>query len=323
MKRLLGLASFLLIFESAFSQNHLLIKKELVENYSGLPVAGMIYDDAAKGILKKRFSYIDNIEVYKITYLSDDLKVNGLLVKPKSIGNYPVIIFNRGGNREYGKLTIGAGLTILGLIASRGYVVLASQYRGNSGSEGNEEFGGADVDDVINLIDVAGEIEEADTGKIGMFGISRGGMETYLALTRTHKVKAAATIGGLSDLFSFINDRPALEESVLAQLIPDYPMHKEEELTKRSAVRWAEKFPKNVPLLLVQGTADWRVNPNQSLALAKQFNKYKIPYRLIMFEGSDHGISEHREEVMQQVNNWFHRFLILNEDLPDMEPHGN
>ena len=47
----------------------------------------------------------DKIESYKIKYLSDSLLVVGFIVKPKTGGSkFPAIIFNRGGNREYGKI---------------------------------------------------------------------------------------------------------------------------------------------------------------------------------------------------------------------------
>jgi dipeptidyl aminopeptidase/acylaminoacyl peptidase len=41
-----------------------------------------------------------------------------------------------------------------------------------------------------------------------------------------------------------------------------------------------------------------------------------------MFEGSDHGISEHKNEVNEQVINWFDRYLKNDEPLPNMEYHG-
>ena len=111
-------------------------------------------------------------------------------------------------------------------------------------------------------------------------------------------------------------------EDVLADLIPNYPVNKDLELQKRSAVRWADKFPKNVPVLMLHGNADWRVKPEQALNLALEFEKNRIPYRLIIFEGGDHGLSEHRSEVNGQVISWFNRFLKDHEPLPDMEYHG-
>ena len=70
-------------------------------------------------------------------------------------------------------------------------MVVASQYRGNDGGEGMEEFGGADVNDIFNLIPVLDQNPKADTSRIGMEGTSRGGMMTYLCLKRSCRFKAA------------------------------------------------------------------------------------------------------------------------------------
>jgi dipeptidyl aminopeptidase/acylaminoacyl peptidase len=53
-----------------------------------------------------------------------------------------------------------------------------------------------------------------------------------------------------------------------------------------------------------------------------EFEKYRIPYRLIMFEGGDHGITEHQNEVEEAVMNWFDKYLKNNDPLPNMEYHG-
>ena len=45
-------------------------------------------------VWKEQYKYIDKIDMNWITYLSDGLKINGLLIKPKEKGIYPCIIFN-------------------------------------------------------------------------------------------------------------------------------------------------------------------------------------------------------------------------------------
>jgi dipeptidyl aminopeptidase/acylaminoacyl peptidase len=100
-----------------------------------------VFNEAYKGV-----------EVFELSYLSDGLKVDGLIIKPEEIpgGKAPVLIFNRGGNRDYGAL-FGDKIDGLTSWAQKGYVVLASQYRGSVFSEGTDEFGGADVNNVLNL----------------------------------------------------------------------------------------------------------------------------------------------------------------------------
>lgn len=321
--RYIALFTFLVLLANCPAQEvKLLLGQKLISDLSETPIYPRI-TEAVNGRIqwKDEFRYLDSIDIYAIAYLSDGLRVNGFLVKPKKPGTYPCIIYNRGGNREYGSLKIAHGAITLGQIAREGYVVIASQYRGNGGSEGREAYGGDDIHDVTILPKVLAEIDGADTNRIGMYGWSRGGMMTYMALTSMQKIKAVVVGGGLSDLFSNIEDRPEIESEVLSELIPDYADHKHDELEKRSAIKWVHKFPKNVPILVLHGNADWRVKPEQSLKLALEFEKNRIPYRLVMFEGGDHGISEHLGEVNAQALNWFDRFLKNDAALPNMEYH--
>ena len=323
MKNIL-IFTFLLFFVHCNAQDSkLLIRQELISDLSETAIYPRVTEKVnGQTEWKENFKYLDSIEIYEITYLSDRLKINGFLVKPKRKGNYPCVIYNRGGNREFGSFKITHGAINLGHIAKEGYVVIASQYRGNGGSEGLEEFGGKDVNDVTILTEVLKEIEGADTSKIGMYGWSRGGMMTFLALTKSDKIKAVVVGGAVSDNFNIIKDRPEMETDVLLELIPNYSKNKDAELEKRSAIKWVDKFPKDVPILMLHGNADWRVKPEQSLNLALEFEKHRVPYRLILYEGGDHGITEHKKEVNQQVISWFNRYLKNTEALPNMEYHG-
>lgn len=319
----LKLVVIALVFSSCYAQEQkLLLKKELFTDYSKLPFYSKITEEIkGETTWKENYKFLDSISIFKIQYLSDGLKVNGFMIQPNKDEKVPCIIFNRGGNRDFGSLTIHTALR-LGKLAKEGYVIIASQYRGNEGSEGKEEFGGNDVNDVLALIDVLDEVEIADTKKIGMYGWSRGGMMTYIALTKTDKIKVAVVGGAPSSQYESIKDRPEMEPQVLAELIPNYEKNRIAELDKRSPIKWANQFSKKVPILMLHGTSDWRVKPQQSLNMAQEFTKYRIPYRLIMFEGGDHGISEFKEEVEKSVLHWFNRYLKNGEALPNMEFHG-
>ncbi|MBD3414898.1 MAG: prolyl oligopeptidase family serine peptidase [Candidatus Aminicenantes bacterium] len=151
---------------------------------------------------KSEFQYLEKVEIFQMTYLSDGLKIKGFLVVPKKEGKYPCIIFNRGGFGELGKIDDKLLFFLLALLSSKGYVIICSQYRGSVGSEGKDEYGGADINDVVNLIPALGYVNKADTSRIGMYGVSRGGMMTYIALTKTKKIKAAVVWAGISDSFN-------------------------------------------------------------------------------------------------------------------------
>lgn len=247
-------------------------------------------------------------KVEAIDYLSDGLKIKAYLVVPnEGEGLLPCVIYNRGGNREDGALD-EQSLAYLARIASWGYVVVASQYRGNAGGQGKEEFGGKDVNDVLSLISLLESVPRADDRRIGMYGWSRGGMMTYLALTRTDRIAAAVVIAGHPDLLSALNERPEMEE-VYKDLIPNYCECKERALKARSAIYWPERLHKKTPLLLLHGAADDRVHPRHNLAFSRKLLKYGHPFRLVMFEGGTHGLKEHGKERDRLIKDWLDRYV--------------
>ncbi|MGE5413006.1 MAG: alpha/beta hydrolase family protein, partial [Syntrophomonadaceae bacterium] len=146
----------------------------------------------------------------RILYRSGDLPVRGFVYRPWPPvpgRRYPAIVYNRGGNGDFGKIG-EADLRFFGRLASEGFVVLASQYRGADGAPGRDEFGGADLEDVRSLFPVAAELSFVDLRNVFMLGFSRGGMMTYLAIRDGAPIRAAAVVGGVSDLPALAAYRP-------------------------------------------------------------------------------------------------------------------
>ena len=268
-------------------------------------------------------SRLAGVEIQAITYESDGFKVKGYMAAPKEGTRLPVVIWNRGGNRDFGQLSDLSAALFLGQLADWGYVAIASQYRGVAGGEGKEEFGGADVADVLNLLPLIEALPKADPLRIGMYGWSRGGMMTYLALTSTDRIAAAVIGAGAADLFDMVERRPEMETGVLAELVPGYAEKRKEALTNRSAVLWPEKLHKKTPILLLHGSADWRVHPQQALRMAEGLYRSNHPFRFVFFEGGDHGLTEHRTEVERLVKDWLDRYVRDRQPWPSLEPHGN
>jgi dipeptidyl aminopeptidase/acylaminoacyl peptidase len=259
------------------------------------------------------------LTVARITYRSPNGHIVGYVLVPKvHAAPLPCIVWNRGGHGEFSAIHEGqlfAGQ--LAAFARAGYVVIASQYGGNAGGDGVDEFGGSDVHDVLALYTILKEWSVADDTRIGIYGASRGGIMTYRTLAQVSWARAAAVTAGVSNLYRNANERPAMREKFLDA----FGAH-ETGMHERSALYWPEALPATVPILLQHGTADWRVNPLDSYELAGQLMQQRKPHRLILYEGGDHALSEFKHEVNGQVISWFHRFVRDGDPLPDMTPHG-
>lgn len=258
------------------------------------------------------------IFAYKIFYKSRGKKIVGYVVEPREGKNLPCIIWNRGGTRDFGMIKLGDLFSGYSTLAKRGYIIIATQYPGVAGGEGLDE-GGSD-DDIASILDlyrILKYYKRADTTKVGMGGSSRGGMMTYMCLARVKWVKAAVVKAAWSDEVGAPKFRKEWEE-VQKRIYGGGIAEKK----KRSAIYWVAKFSKRTPLLVMHGTADWRVNPQDSIKMAQELYKNKIPFRLILFEGADHRLTECREEYERQVFDWFDRFLKKGEKLPNLKPHG-
>ena len=91
----------------------------------------------------------------------------------------------------------------------------------------------------------------------------------------------------------------------------------------RSPVLWADKLDPNTPILLMQGTADRRVPPDEGFAMAEALYRAKHPFRLVMFEGGSHGLPEFRGELYRLTIDWFNTYLRDGKPWPSLEKHGD
>lgn len=243
----------------------------------------------------------------RIEYSSDGLRVVGYLVRPRDVESkrFPVVIFNRGGFLERGKIE-AYNLVDLTRMSEEGFVVLASQYRGNDGGEGREEVGGADLNDVSNLLELAKSLPYADTTNVFMYGVSRGGMMTFLQMKRAVPIKAAAVVGAVYDLVAFGKRSPGVVTAA-AKLIPDYAQKGVAALQERSVMNWPESV--NVPLLMLHGTDDREVPATEALAFATKFSTLNKPYEIVVYAGDVHEVAANRRDRDARIAAWFKRYL--------------
>jgi dipeptidyl aminopeptidase/acylaminoacyl peptidase len=242
----------------------------------------------------------------QVLYGSDGLKVAAFIWEPADLkpgAKLPVVVSLRGGNQEFGKYTAGARNSMAANVGA-GFIVIGVQYRGVDGGEGHEEFGGADVHDVLNAIALARRLPEADPRNVFLEGFSRGGMEAMLALGAGARVNAAVVVSPWTDLELEAKVRPAVVANVWSKLIPDFAADPAAALASRSGVRIARTrdLP---PLLLLHGTADWRADPRNSIEVADALKARGRPYALRLFPDDVHGLQWNWRERDRLIVDWF------------------
>lgn len=242
----------------------------------------------------------------RLTYLSDGLQVVAYLYAPRETAGrrFPAVIYNRG---SYVVGDIGGALApLFHRLASDGFVVLAPLYRGSAGGEGRDEMGGADVRDLMNVLPVLRSLGFVDTENLFMYGESRGGMMTFQAIRDGFPLRAAAVFGAFTDLEALLNSDPRYQQ--MAQTIwPDFETHRAEILRRRSAVKWAEEI--NIPLLLMQGSADSDVEASHALNLALRLHELGRTYELVIYGDDNHILSRSKEDRDRRAIAWFNRFM--------------
>lgn len=263
-------------------------------------------EDAYNKMLAE-YEAVHDVTTSRITYSSDGLKVTGIMAAPVNLLHeaHPILIYNRGGSREYGKLTLLSAMRSMVPFAKKGYLVFASNYRGNDGGEGQEEFGGNELNDIFNLLDIAKSHPAFDGRNVYMLGHSRGGMMTYLAMRRGVKINAAISIAGIADARVMVQS-PLMVEHVMVPLIPHYKERGGQALIDRSALCWPQDLKQ--PLLLLHGTGDKDVPYSQSVELAEKLRELDRTCSLHLYEGGSHALIRFWDDVLARCNEWMERF---------------
>ena len=197
-------------------------------------------------------------------------------MQPLGEGPYPSVIYARGGNREYGQLRFLDVVRMLAMARS-GRVVLAPEYRGEGGSEGEPELGRGDVDDVIAAVEALEAWPQADTERLALVGLSRGGLVAAWALTRSPRFDAAVFVAPSLDLAASAERRPELDKAVYAKSIAGYEKDRPGALRRASPIHAVDQMGAT-PILLLHGTADRRVHASVSLELSRRLLELDRPH---------------------------------------------
>jgi dipeptidyl aminopeptidase/acylaminoacyl peptidase len=157
--------------------------------------------------------YEGRVQVRRTLFPSEKELVPAYIFSPKQIDNskrYPGLVFVHGA--FHGHLD-WRYFDLIEYAVSKGYVVIFPEYRGSSGYGDvhyKNNYGVSDVADVLASADyLVKSTPYVDPARLGIYGHSRGGMATLLAIERAPtKFKAAIDVAGLADFVAFMAYKP-------------------------------------------------------------------------------------------------------------------
>jgi dipeptidyl aminopeptidase/acylaminoacyl peptidase len=264
-----------------------------------------------------------NYNRYYVSYLSEGLKIYAMMTVPngqKPDTGWPVIIFNHGYIPPAVYRTTERYVAYVDQIASSGYIVFKSDYRGHDRSEG--AAGGVYTSpnysvDVLNAVASMKRYHDADPNRIGMWGHSMGGYITLRSMVISQDIKAgviwAGVVAPYPDLFTRWNPGARVTSpapgSWVHSLQQSYGSAEQNPEFWNSISANAYVGELNRPIQIHHGTADHDVPWEFSQMLYDEMIEANQVAEFYTYEGDNHNISNYFSLAMQRTIEFFDRYL--------------
>ena len=239
---------------------------------------------------------------YAMTYRSDDLLLTGVATIPNAAGPHPVVVLNHGFTLPV-QFHSGDGTRAMAAeLSPRGFITLASDYRGLGGSEDDTRTNlGARLDfaiDVLNLVASIPSLPGAQHERVGMWGHSLG---CDLALRAAEVDARVQPVGMWAPLSAWAED------------LVDY--YRLPTLASSQDLRHALS-PGNFlnylvgPVTIHQGEADLAVKPHWAMRLHAALGEAGVVSELTIHPGVGHYLTLNARRVVTATADFFERELL-------------
>ena len=203
--------------------------------------------------------------------------------------NPPLIVLAHGGPTGSARRQLQLSIAYW---TSRGFGVADVDYRGSTGygrlyrNRLRNSWGLADVEDCVAVAKHLVAQKKVDKNRLAIKGGSAGGFTVLAALTFHDTFTAGASRYGIADLAILAKDTHKFESRYLDRLVGKWP--EDEEIYKqRSPIHHIEQL--STPMVILQGSEDPIVPPNQAHLMTKKLKENDIPHALIEFSDEGHG----------------------------------
>jgi dipeptidyl aminopeptidase/acylaminoacyl peptidase len=271
----------------------------------------------ARAISSHNRELLDTIELGALEGIEfesrDGTVVHGILVKPPGYQpgrRYPTIAYIHGGPVGQDGFEFDFTWQIL---AAKGYVVVAPNYRGSSGRglqftrAINADWGNLEVQDVIAAVDHLVAQGIADPERLGIGGWSYGGMTTNYTIATDTRFKAAVSGAGVSNMLAaygtdqyirqYENEVGLPWNDIQPYLKISYPFYEAERI--------------KTPTLFMCGEYDFNVPLINSEQMYQALKSLGVETQLVIYPAQYHGLTKpsYLRDRAERYVAWFDRFL--------------
>jgi dipeptidyl-peptidase-4 len=234
---------------------------------------------------------------------------------------YPAIMYHYGGPESQVVLdawSTGSRELWTRLMAERGYVLFSvdnpgSTYFGQQGADRqHRRFGEVNLAAQRAGVAYLRSLDWVDGDRIGLWGWSGGGSNTlYCVLNAPGTWRAAVSGAPVTDW--------RLYDTIWTERYLDHPANNPEGYRDSSAVTWAGQLED--ALLLVHGTADDNVHPQNSLVMSQAFIEAGVPFDWAIYPRQKHGFQgAASRHFYEKMTTFFERELAPRPPVVEGEP---
>lgn len=211
---------------------------------------------------------------------------------------FPAILYCRGGIGRVGM----SRLEWISTFCRLGFVVFSPWYRGTLGTDGRDEFGGADVADCVMGFQILRQLACVRANDITLLGFSRGSINATLTAIAEPTANGLILWGGVSDLAATYEERVDLRR-MLRRVVGHTPRRLPEEYAARSPIRYADKIPCRT--LVVHSTRDPQVAFHHGTDMYSALLEAGVPVTWHGYEGYAHHFDPLiRQAVIERMLSW-------------------
>jgi dipeptidyl aminopeptidase/acylaminoacyl peptidase len=280
------------------------MKTLVIQAFSDVDAGTYYTYDVDKKLLQKLGTAYPDLDprslgtMTNITYKAKDgTEIPGYLTVPSGAErkNLPLIVLPHDGPvaRDSWKFSF-----LRAFLANRGYAVLQMNYRGSAGFgfkwqlDAHQDWGGLTYSDIHDATRWAISEGIADPKKICIMGWGFGGYAALLGAARNSDTyKCAVSINGIVDLEMQKTVGVFGDKEFRAAQIGSDP----EKMKRDSPLQNVANI--NIPVLLVAGTKDWRVQSEHTDAMERALERESKDYDTVIIKNGGHDLDRKSDRV--------------------------